>query len=120
MSRYDEFVSGKHVVEMGGVKNELWADPEDYAEFIKEISDMRRKEELDFEWLVNFTAKLIKKGTPKEEVNEPKFDEGLENYLWRHVKELPNELMVAFRMATRDELEKLEEQAIGQINKKKD
>ena len=63
-------------------------------------------------------VKLIKAGTPKEEVAEPKFEEGLRMYLWKNVKDLANELSIAFGLTTREELEKAKKE-VEKLSRKK-
>ena len=116
MSRYDKYISGKAEIELGGVVNELWASPKDYAEFIRLAKSI--KETQDLEPIVEFTIKLIKAGTPKEEVAEPKFEEGLRMYLWKNVKDLANELSIAFGLTTREELEKAKKE-VEKLSRKK-
>ena len=114
-SRYNEFISGQKTVVINGIRNDMWADPDDYNDFTKIA--VENQENPDLSRLIDFAVKIIKKGTPKEEVAEPKFEEGLRRYLWENVKDLSNEILIAFNFTTREELERLEKEAREKLKK---
>lgn len=116
MSRYDEFVSGKKTIILGGIENDMWADPEDYNEFAKIATENQKDPDLNR--IIDFAVKIISKGTPKEEVAEPTFEEGLRRFLWENVKDLSTELLIAFKFTTRSEIKRLEKQAEDKFKKK--
>ena len=105
MSRYEQYTSGKIKITMGGIENDMFAYPRDYEAFLKATGKLR-KDPTDFGDLIQLTKKLIKQGTPKAETEEKDFDEQVERYLWKNIKELVDELTIAFGLATREELDK--------------
>ena len=118
MGRYDAYNTGKHLIEIDGITNELYAKPDDYGEFIKMINSYRTGKELDMKPIVDFTVKLVKAGTTKSEVEEMGFEDNLRRYLWKNIGVLADELMVAFGIVKRGELDKFKADALELVKKK--
>jgi hypothetical protein len=115
LSKYDEFIDGKHTFNVKGIDTTIYAEPEDYAEFVKKVQSFKNDKMVDMSWVVSFTKKLAVKADPSL-----RDDKGFDRYLWASALELPDKLMIAFRMTSKEELEELKKQAKSEVKKNED
>ena len=113
MSKYGQAV-GKFELNVGGFDKELTPKVGDGRNFIKIISKAEDNKELMFDGFATFVTDLIARDYPPENDTEK---EELALFVDRNLLTLLNEVMIAFGMTTRAELEKQKKDLL-QVGKK--
>ena len=113
MSKYGESV-GKFELNVGGFDKELNPKVGDGRNFIKIVSKAEEDKDAMFDGFANFISDMIARDYPPENDIEK---EELALFVDMNLLNLLNEVMVAFGMTTREELEKQKKDLL-QVGKK--
>jgi len=112
-NKYGESV-GKFELNVGGFDKELTPKVGEGRKFIKIISKAEENKDIMFDEFANFMSDMIARDYPPESDIEK---EELALFVDRNLMNLLNEIMVAFGMTTRAELEKQKKDLL-QVGKK--
>ena len=101
ISRYGESV-GVLTLKVGGYEKELKPKVGDGREFLKMVARADKSKDVLFDQFAEYMYRLICR---VDKPNNPEEDDELKLYIDRNLMELLNEIMIAFKLTTREEIE---------------